>query len=195
MEVDAVGVSGGPFFICWWSAGSTSEAAREDVDVAEGEQTQMPRAVLVKFPTYTGPNFPGLPEKVLPLTPTTVHWVQGTTACWRKQFPLALAWAVTIHKSQGMSIGPGQVWERMVVSLGKRELSAGLSFVAFSRAMNLGCVLFPQGELPSQERLALCAGKCVKARQAEDSRLEALSTPTIARHQALISAGVRFAAH
>ena len=82
-----------------------------------------------------------------------------------------------------------------MISLGKRELSAGLSFVAFSRAMNLGCVLFPQGELPSQQRLALCVGKGVKARQSEDSRLEALSAATVARHQAMISAGIWFAAN
>ncbi len=43
------------------------------------------------------------------------------------QFPLRLAWAVTIHKSQGKS------YERAIVDLGPRSFAPGQTYVALSR--------------------------------------------------------------
>ena len=47
------------------------------------------------------------------------------------QFPLRLAWAVTIHKSQGAS------YERAIVDLGSRVFSPGQTYVALSRLTKL----------------------------------------------------------
>jgi ATP-dependent DNA helicase PIF1 len=47
------------------------------------------------------------------------------------QFPLRLAWAVTIHKSQG------KTYERAIVDLGQRSFAPGQTYVALSRISEL----------------------------------------------------------
>jgi len=47
------------------------------------------------------------------------------------QFPLRLAWAVTIHKSQGAT------YERAIIDLGTRVFSPGQTYVALSRLTSL----------------------------------------------------------
>jgi ATP-dependent exoDNAse (exonuclease V) alpha subunit len=47
------------------------------------------------------------------------------------QFPLRLAWAVTIHKSQG------KTYDRAIVDLGQRSFAPGQTYVALSRISEL----------------------------------------------------------
>ena len=53
-----------------------------------------------------------------------------------KQYPLRLAWAVTIHKSQG------KTFPKVIVDIGRGTFSHGQVYVALSRAVTLeGLVL------------------------------------------------------
>ena len=48
-----------------------------------------------------------------------------------EQFPLRLAWAVTVHKSQGHS------YDEAIVDLGRRAFTAGQTYVALSRIRSI----------------------------------------------------------
>jgi hypothetical protein len=74
--------------------------------------------VMVNFPGYHGPSLSAeQPCMVL----ITQIW---TPNC--KGMPLTLAWAVTIHKVQGMMM------VQVTIDLGYKEFASGLTFVALS---------------------------------------------------------------
>jgi len=54
------------------------------------------------------------------------------------QYPLMLAWAVTIHKSQG------KTFERVVIDIGKGTFAHGQMYVALSRCTSLGGIVLKQ---------------------------------------------------
>jgi ATP-dependent DNA helicase PIF1 len=59
------------------------------------------------------------------------------------QFPLRLAWAVTIHKSQG------KTYERAIVDLGQRSFAPGQTYVALSRISALDGLYLSRNLRPS----------------------------------------------
>ncbi len=63
-----------------------------------------------------------------------------------KQFPLMLAWAITIHKSQGKTL------ERVIIDLGTGAFAAGQLYVALSRCKTLSGIALKQMISPSDVR-------------------------------------------
>jgi ATP-dependent DNA helicase PIF1 len=107
-----------------------------------------PVVALVEMQNFkcTNPLVPSQP-KLVPIRMCTHEWTVGhgkyLQACSRTQLPLELAWAITIHKSQGLTIGPGHNIQKVVIDVGATEHWApGLLYVAVSRANNLGCIAF-----------------------------------------------------
>ncbi len=72
------------------------------------------------------------------------------------QFPLMLAWAVTIHKSQGKTL------ERVIIDLGSGAFAAGQLYVALSRCKTLTGIALKQ---PVTRRDILCDDKVVEFMQ------------------------------
>jgi len=87
----------------------------------------IPDVVLVKFDNYTGPT---LVDNCVPITAKTC---EGDTANIRiiRNIPLALAYGVTIHKCQGMTL------DKVVAHLGTFETQLGLAYVALSRVKSI----------------------------------------------------------
>ena len=98
-----------------------------------GGPPDLPVAVIVKFDCYSGP---ALHDCSVPIVPLRRTWLHSGTACSRLQLPLKLAWAVTIHKTQGLTL------DKVVIDIGKKEFSAGLTFVAYSRVRHLSDLAF-----------------------------------------------------
>ncbi len=66
----------------------------------------------------------------------------------RQQFPLALCWALTIHKTQGLSL------QKAVIDLGRSIFDAGQAYVALSRVRSLAGVALTQYVSASLENVS-----------------------------------------
>lgn len=114
-----------------------------DILYYNGKETSdtQPDVVTVEFPGYTGPPF--IPEnpKLVPLTPKDMVIDCSCHHCRRKQIPLRLGWASTIHKCQGLTVGVGETNRYIVIHPGTTAFESrnpGALFVALSRAKSAG---------------------------------------------------------
>ena len=88
---------------------------------------------MAKFDTYSGPT---LHDGSVPIVPLRRTWSHHGSTCSRQQLPLRLAWAITIHKAQGLTL------DKVVINVGKKEFYASLTFVACSRVRHLSDLAF-----------------------------------------------------
>ena len=103
-------------------------------------RTDLPSIVFVQFPGYSGPqipNWPNIDNSWVPIPPVTARWAdKSDNTLSRTQFPLSLAWAITIHKSQGVTL------QEAVVELGPKDFQPGLAYVAISWVKSIHGIAF-----------------------------------------------------
>ena len=130
----------------------------------------LPIAVMVEFDNYRGPVFDENRPLCIPICPITVTSQTEIGIHERQQLPLRLAWALTIHKSQGLTLS--KAW----IDIGKSERTPGVSYVAISRVKTLAsCVIEPM----TYERLTSFKSSAnLQYRLAEEQRLNKLAQHT-----------------
>src|ERR1043166_943208 len=99
----------------------------------------LPAAVFIKFEKYNGPTITNAKgDEVVPIASIKRSWEgKNETTCSRLQVPiLCLAWAIIVHKSQGLTL------EKAKIDIGSKKFVAGLMFVPLSRVRWLGNIYF-----------------------------------------------------
>lgn len=134
----------------WTQVGLTNGATgtvRHIIFEEGGGPPNLPVAVILEMDTfYKGPHLLDKPRHVI-ITPKTCSFHDGKKTLERTQLPLRLAYAITIHKSQGMTL------ESAKVKLGKTESPIGLTFVALSRVKRLEDLLIDYENFDSAGRI------------------------------------------
>jgi len=153
---------------------------------SDSQPPNLPIAVTVQFDSYNGPT---LYDGTVPICPLRRTWSTPSGSCSRLQLPLKLAWAVTIHKSQGLTLN------KVIINVGKKEFSTGLSFVACSRVRTLKDLLFDP-PFPYQRINNLAKSLRLQDRLTEDARLLALEQITLPHlHSSITSSSMISSSH
>ena len=138
-----------------------------------------PTAVIVDFPGYKGPPFFHGHNTWVPIVQDIVRC--GSNCCFRKNIPLISGYALTIAKSQGMTIGPSSDIQRVIIKMSEspamENRNLGQAYTAFSRASNdmAWCI---QDTFPFSRLQAINKHKGMKQRIEEEDRLRELEKET-----------------
>ena len=149
----------------WTEAGLVNGSCGTIVHILKPTDNRNRRVIMVDFPEYHGPVLSPLHPTVLPIT--QVH--AGNS----KGMPLTLAWAITIHKFQGMTL------QHATVDIGEKEFASGLSFVALSCCKTFHSLRIQPFDFPRLQHIE--KGQLVKARQHELMHLRELTSATTTR--------------
>ena len=135
----------------------------------------LPEFVVVHFPSYTGSALlDGLPRTWVPV-PCVEVTRKNSNKQLRAGVPLRLAWALTIHKAQGITAHEGCIVSFDGVHGSSSVSKLGLAFVAWTRATTWAKMAFHK--LPRfEDFLSARLTKEFEARSAFESKAGALCT-------------------
>ena len=154
----------------WVQAGIVNGAVGTLRGIVPGTRNQsheLPACLLIELDQYSGPPFIRSHSRIIPILPFRVQFEHSGHPCIRVQFPIVLAWALTIHKSQGLTLA------KAVVELGPAVKQSGLTFVAVSRVRGLKDLAF-LNRFPLSRLTSIATHKNTTNRLEEERRLESL---------------------
>jgi ATP-dependent DNA helicase PIF1 len=107
------------------------------------EGTDIERSVptiLIAFDNYDGPLLEDFEGGIcaVPVAPSKREFTINNIACTRIQVPLTIAWAITVHKAQGITA------DKIVTNIVEKDHVIGLTYVAVSRVKKLTGLLFEE---------------------------------------------------
>jgi ATP-dependent exoDNAse (exonuclease V) alpha subunit len=146
----------------WTEVGLVNGTCGTVVAILKPEDNRKLYILMVNLPSYHGLALSSSHPTIVPITHIATRNFSG--------IPLTLAWAITIHKSQGMSL------EHVTVDLGETEFSSGLTFVALLHAQSFRGLRIMPFDFDRYGRIA--NGTHVNARRAEMLRLQLLAKNT-----------------
>lgn len=103
-------------------------------------RTEMPHLILVEFDHYAADS-PAIDingRRCVPVFYQTREFSYQGLSATRTQFPLIPAYAITVHKSQGITV------DQAVLNISAKEFSVGLSYVAVSRVKTFQGLMFEE---------------------------------------------------
>ena len=143
----------------WTEAGLVNGSCGIIDNIIKPEDDRIAHIVMVNFLGYRGPSLSPSRLNVVPVTQ-----IRTTNS---NRFPLSLAWAITIHKSQGMTL------DRITVDLGCNKFASGLTFVALSHMRTFGGLRVEPFDFSRFKRIE--RGRHVEARHDEFECLHRLA--------------------
>jgi hypothetical protein len=141
-------------------------------DTSSGYNAKELPLCIFHMPSYSGPPVPGLPDKCVPFV--AIKKSCGSFCCSREGLPFVVAHTITIHTTQGMSIGAGQLHEHCCGQVSTRQEGSapGLFYTLISRATTAQSFSFSTP--PSQEFFEkLATSPSWQRKMEEDDRLHA----------------------
>ena len=138
-------------------------------DINQGPPS-LPIGVIVQFNGYSGPSFCQDMVDCVPIV-LVINAIDDHVGQYeRQQLPLKLAWAITIHKSQGLTLP--KAW----VDVGNKESFDGLSYVDLSRVKQLADLIVEPFTFERLQKVS--SSKSFQFRKAEENRLDELARKT-----------------
>jgi hypothetical protein len=147
------------------------------------DRAAQPAYVIVNFPDFetneANKCFAYLPWTCVPISPFILRCEKK--CCSIMTLPLCVCKAISIHKSQGLTVGPGKVWERVVIAFcGETSQSTpGIEWVAFSRAtVTKAFAIYSDKEISMERLMGIGKSPANQKRQAFESQLHDLAEET-----------------